>query len=140
MALPTPSEFADKWSRRLKGAVEDIRKGVERVTESPGKKAAEKFDKWVAKITAEETQKKWKENVSKVDVGEWKEMMINKGVPAISRGVDMAKSKVEDFASQLLAHIEAGLKKIEAMPDLTLEDSIARATEWIRHMAKFKKK
>ena len=41
------------------------------------------------------------------------------------------------FAGQLLPYEQDLLGKLEKMPDLTLEDSINRATTWIRNMAKF---
>jgi len=140
VALPTPEEFAEKWKRRLKGSVEDIRRGVEKVTESPGAKAAQKFDKWVAKITSDEVQNKWKERVAKVDVNEWKTMTLQKGIPAISRGVDLAEDKMRDFGAQLLEHIAAGLRKLEGMPDVTFEDSKARVIAWMEHMKQFKRR
>jgi len=40
MARVNASEYAEKWGRRTKVATEDYRKGVERVSQAPGEKAA----------------------------------------------------------------------------------------------------
>ncbi len=135
----TPQEFREKHARRLKASVEDIRAGVERVTEAPGQKAAAKADKWFAAISSQDTKDKWKRRVAAVSLEEWKGKMIDKGVGRIAQGIDGAAAKVEDFAEKLIAHQNAGLGQIEKMPDLTLEDSISRSTAWIRHMSTFKR-
>lgn len=135
----TPEEFAEKHSRRLKGSLEDIRSGVERVDEAPGKKAAAKQGKWVAALSEKRTQEKWARRVAAVTLEEWKRKTLNKGVGRIAAGIDEAHDKVVEFASALFSHQNAGLPTIHNMPDLTLEDSISRATAWIRHMSKFKR-
>ena len=133
----TPEAFAEKHARRLKGAAEDIRRGVEGVTEAPGQKAAQKADKYLAGIQEAVSSGKWQSRVSAVSLDEWKTKMINVGLPRIAGGVDAAKDKVTKFAEQLLAY-ESSLKdEIDRMPDTTLEDSIARMTAWVRGMAKF---
>jgi len=136
----TPEEFQEKHARRLKASLDDIRTGVARVTEAPGKKAAAKVDKLRAKILAKIDDGTWARNVGKVSLEEWKTKMTDIGVGRIAGGIDGAKAKVIDFAGQLLPHVDSGVAKVKAMPDLTLEDSIARMTTMVRHMAEFKKK
>ena len=135
----TAEEFAEKHARRLKGSVEDIRRGIERVTDAPGPKAAAKKDKWIAKLSEQSTQDKWARRVAAVTLEEWKAKTLNKGVGRIAAGIDEAHDKVVDFAGKLIDHQNAGLGTIDKMPDLTLEDSVARASTWIRHMSKFKR-
>ena len=131
---------AEKWNRRLKGAIEDIRVGVEATTKNPAEEARKKKGKWVARMTAKETHDKWDNALSKVTLDDWKNAMINKGLGRISAGADEAVSDVEEFMSELLPHIDEGKRKIEKMPDITLEDNIRRMEEFIRHMAKFKRR
>jgi len=133
----TPGEFVEKHNRRTKAALEDLRRGVEAVTEAPGAKAAAKADKMRANLLEALDSGKWQRRVAAVGVDDWKRAMIEKGVNRVAGGLDGAREKVAQFAEQLLSH-QASLKdKVDAMPDLTLEDSIARATEWIRGMSKF---
>jgi hypothetical protein len=139
MAKLTPEEFADKQARRLKAATVDIQAGIDRVTEAPGQKAAQKKDKlrnnWLAKVD----DGTWEANVSSVSLSDWKDKTKNKGVPRIAAGIDAARPKVVAFAQKLLPFQDALSSKVQAMPDLSLEDNIARATEFIRGMSKFRK-
>jgi len=131
---------AEKWARRLKGATEDIRTGVEGVSENPAVKAVEKKSKWVARMTSKEVQDKWEDRLKKVTLDDWKRAMLDKGLGRISAGVDEAQGDFETFMGELLPHIEAGKGKIKGMPDVTLEDNIRRMETFIRHMATFKRK
>jgi len=140
MAKLTPKEFQEKHNRRLKAAVEDMRAGVERVTESPTAKAAAKADKMRAEIVRSIDSGKWAAGLKRVSLEEWKRKMIDKGVGRVAAGIDSAADKVEAFAAELLPHIDAGRNAISKLPDVTLEDSINRMTTFIRHMAKFTRK
>ena len=139
MAKVTPNEFAEKWARRLSGATEDIRRGVEKVSEAPSKKAVQKKEKMIARWTEAVQSGKWENALQKVSLEEWRAKLINKGLARIAQGVTDAQGKVEDFAAQLLPYIDNVKKKIETMPDRTLEDRINRAVAFMREMAKFKK-
>lgn len=136
----TPDEFVEKHARRLKGAVEDIRRGLEKVTEAPTVKAAAKKDKMKMRINEAIDSGKWENALKKVGLDEWKSKAINVGVGRIASGVDASASKVKDFATQLLAYQNTLKERIDRMPDTTLEDRITRMTTWVREMAKFRKK
>ena len=75
----------------------------------------------------------------KVPLSEWKAITKKKVAERLSGGVDAAGDKFEKFSGELNTHIDAGLAAIKAMPDLTIEDSKARAAAWIDHMSKFKR-
>ena len=134
----TPEEFAEKHARRLKGAVEDIRAGVERVTVSPTALAAAKQDKMIARLQESVSSGKWAARLKAVTLEDWKSKTLDKGLGRIAAGIDAAHDKQVKFATALLGYETTVLAKIDTMPDLTLEDSVGRATAWIRAMAKFK--
>lgn len=136
----TPEEYAEKHARNLKGATEDIRRGIARVTEAPTAKAAAKQDKMLAGITEAIHSGKWAAGLRRVSLEEWKDKTTVKGVGRIAAGIDAAHDKVVDFATQLIDYENGLMTRIEAMPDLTLEDSISRATHWMREMSKFKRR
>lgn len=136
----SPSEFREKHARRTVAAVEDMRRGINRVTEPPGQAAAAKKDKLRAKLLAKIDDGTWERRVASVSLEDWKASMLNKGVGRVASGVEAAASKVEDFAAQLIEYENSLLSRIDGMPDLTLEDSIARAREWITGMSKFSRK
>lgn len=140
MVKLTSAEIREKQNRRLKAALPDIRKGIERVTEAPGKKAAEKQEKMKQHLVESIDDGTWAKRVSGVSLEEWKDKAANKGVDRISAGIDAAGDKVEKFFDVAIPHIESGQTKVKAMPDLTLEDNIARSAEMQRHMAKLKYK
>lgn len=136
----TPEEFADKHARRLKSAVSDMIAGIDKVSEAPTLKAASKQDKMLANVSAAVQSGKWAAGLKRVSLEEWKKQFKEKGVPRVSAGIDGAHDKVVSFASQLLPY-EANLQnEINRLPDLTLEDSVTRATAWIRGMSKFTRK
>ena len=136
----TPAEFREKHARNLKASLVDMRAGVEKVTTAPGAQAAAKQDKMIANLTAKVADGTWARRLKGVTLEDWREKMINKGLPRVSGGIDAAAAKVEDFASQLLPAVDAAATKAKAMPDLTIEDSIARMTSFVRDMSKFSKK
>ena len=140
MAKLSPAEFADKHAKRLKAASAEMRTGIERVTESPTAKAAAKQDKMRAKLLESIDNGTWAARLKGVTIEDWKSKMLNVGVGRVASGIDAAHDKVVAFATQLLPAVDAAKRKVEAMPDLTLEDNIARMSEYIREMGKFKKK
>lgn len=140
MAKLTPKEFQEKHARRLKASVEDMRRGVENVTESPTAKAAGKAEKMRANIVASIDNGKWAAGLKRVTLEDWKSKMIDKGLNRVASGIDGAAQKVESFASELLPHIDKVQSEVKKMPDVTLEDSINRMTTFVRGMANFKRR
>jgi len=136
----TPEQFQEKQARNLKASIDYMRSGISNVTESPTLKAANRADKMLANLSKSIQDGKWASRLKAVSLEEWKEKMLNKGLPRVAGGIDAAKSKVIDFAAQLLPAIDNAKKEIVNMPDLTLEDNINRMTSFIRKMSQFKKK
>ena len=140
MGKLTPDEFQEKHARRLKAATDDMRRGVEGVTEAPTAKAAAKADKMRTNIVASIDSGKWAAGLNRVTLEDWKKKMIEKGLNRVAGGIDGAADKVKAFATDLLPHIDRGVDSIKKMPDTTLEDNISRMTTFIRHMSKFKRR
>jgi len=140
MSRLTPVEFQEKHARRLKASIDDMRKGIEGVTESPTAKAAGKASKMKTNLVASIDSGKWAAGLNRVSLSEWKDKMINKGLNRVAGGIDEAAAKTTAFAADLLPHIDSGVSAIKKMPDVTLEDNIGRMTSFIRHMSKFKRK
>ena len=140
MVLPDEKGYAEKWAKRLRGAVEDVKAGVDKVTEAPSKKAVSKKAKWVAKMTSKDVQDRWASRLERVTLDEWKAAMKDVGAMRISAGVDAARGDMEAFGKELLDHIKKGLGEIEKLPDITLEDNIARMEKFVKYMATFKRK
>jgi len=133
----TADQFVEKHARRTKAALGDMREGVQRVTKAPGVAAAAKADKMRANLVAALDSGKWARRVAAVPLEDWKEAMINKGVNRVAAGIDASAGKTRQFAEQLLTHQAGLMATVDAMPDLTIEDSIGRMTTWVRGMGKF---
>jgi len=136
----TAEEFQKKHATRTKAAIEDLKVGVDKVTEAPGMKAAAKEEKMKANLNAAIDSGKWKRRVASVSLEEWKKDMKEKGAGRVSAGLDRSAEKVKAFASQLIDHENRLLTEVSKMPDLTLEDSISRSRKWIEGMAGFEYK
>jgi len=139
MARLTALEFQEKHARRLSAAVEDVRRGIDRVTVNPCEQAASKQAKMLANLTASVNEGRWAAGLKRVSLEQWKNQAKNVGVGRIASGISAAKDKVVAFAEQLLPHIDAQIAKIKSMPDISLEDNIQRMTTFIRGMADFKR-
>jgi len=132
----TAEEYAQRWGQGLKGNVERIRTGVEKVTVSPGVAAAKRSDKWHAAMSSQATKDKWARRIGEMKLEDWQRAMIQKGVNRIASGVDEAQPRMAEYGAKLIAHQNALMVELDKMADVTLEDGIARATAWIRGMAK----
>jgi len=130
----------EKHARRLGAALEDMRGGVERVDEAPGKRAAAKQSKMRANIIAAIDDGTWARRTAGVSLEDWKSAMVEKGIGRVTSGLEAASGKVESFFDELFAYENGVMGKVDAMPDLTLEDAVSRASTWIREMSKFKRK
>lgn len=139
MARLTAIEYQEKHARRLTAATEDVRKGIDKVTVNPCELAAAKQEKMLANLTQSVMDGRWAGGLKRVTLEEWKSKARDIGVNRISAGITASKAKVIAFAEQLLPHIDGGVSKIKAMPDISLEDNINRMTTFIRHMANFKR-
>lgn len=138
MAKITPQEAAEKWASNLGAATASIQRGVERVTESPGPKAARAKGLYVRKV--QENADKWAGKLNAMDLGTWQQQTINKGIPRIADGAQKSQGKMADFMGELLPHIDSGRAKIDSMPKGSLADSKNRAAAWIDHMAGFRRR
>ena len=140
MVKLTAKEFQEKHNRRLKASLDDVRSGVQKVTENPAEKAIQKKDKMKARLIESIDDGRWENGLKKVSLEQWKDDMLNKGVNRISAGIDGAEQKMIAFGEKLLPHVQQGQDKIKNMPDMTIEDSINRQAEFTRHMHKLRTK
>jgi len=139
MAKLTPQEFQEKHARRLTASVEEVRRGVDKVTVNPCELAAKKKDKMLANLTIAVNDGRWERGLKRVTLEDWKSKTRDVGAGRIAAGIQAAAAKVVAFAEELLPHIDAGQVLLKTMPDITLEDNIARMDTFVRHMAKMKR-
>jgi len=134
----------DRWVKRYEErtavAEEDYRWGVQNPKRGPASAAIANRKVIEEKMRRKETWDKWEAGLRFVgDEGVIK-AAVEKGAPRYVPGVKASLDKVRDFATKFAAHLEAGQKKVWAIPKITIEDSIKRAAEMIRHNAQFRYK
>lgn len=132
----TPEEISEKWNRRTKASISDIQKGIERVTESPAQKAIAKGDKMKANLIKSLDDGTWAKRLGDVSLEDWKAKTVAKVAERLSGGVDGAMAKRQKFDTWLTSTLNEVLPKIDAMPDMTLEDSVNRVRAMMEHMSK----
>lgn len=136
-----PAMVAEKWQRNLSGAQESIRAGVNAVDESPTAKAAARAEAMVAGVQRAVSDGKWQRGLQRVSLQDWKQSMLEKGIPRIASGAATAVPKVQEFLQEFLPFIEQGMQRINASnPRGDLEQNIARATALMRHNSQFRRR
>lgn len=134
-----PTRAKDKWVRNLSGATEDIRAGINAVTESPTAKAAAAKDKWFAKIQIAQQEDRFAKGLLRVSLADWKKAAIEKGVNRIAGGAVANQDKMEKFMKDFLPFVETVRDKVQAMPSTTFEDNIQRMIANARGLKEFKR-
>jgi len=136
----TATEAVEKHAKRLKAASDEIRRGVQAVTEAPSQKAVEKQDKMRENLIAAIDDGRWANALSKYSLQDWKNDMLNKGIGRIGKGIDEAQGKMRRFFEWLLPKVYALSDEVKQMRDMTIDDAVARAERVIRGMAENKYK
>lgn len=134
--MKDPAKSAEKWSRNLSAATETIRDGVQRVTVSPGVKARANKAGYLAGVAA--NAEKWAANVGAVNLGDWQNAILGKGLERISSGVADAQPKVATFLQQLMSYQQSQLGSLPARG--TPEQNKQRMSQWFDIMRKFKRR
>lgn len=134
MARVDAKGWLDKWGRRLNAAGTDITSGVKRVTQAPGVAAAAAQSLMLQRITEAITSGLWAKNVSAVSLSTWQNDMIQKGIPRIGAGITAAQASKTQVIANLLTAVDQATQAANALPKGTIDNSIARATAFMRAM------
>ena len=132
-------EIARKWQRNLSGSVESIRSGVQDVTVSPTEKAASKADQYLIGVQSAVDSGKYQRGLRSVTLEQWKQAMLDKGVPRIASGAASGEPKFQEFLQEFLPYVESGQRMLDNMPRGSLQENIARSTAMIEHLANFRR-
>lgn len=135
MARVNAQQWLDKWGRRLNAAGPDIQNGVNRVTTAPGQAAAAAAPLMLQRLTESVTSGVWARQVSKVSLADWQSAMTNKAIPRISQGVTAAQKNKTGSITALLSAVDQAAAQSNALPKGGIEQSIARATTFMRAMS-----
>lgn len=135
MAKVNAQQWLDKWGQRLNASSSFITAGVNGVTTAPGQSAAAAADRMLANLTAAVSSGLWAKRVSAISLTDWKASMTNKGIPRIAAGVTQAQKTKGTVIGNLLVAVDAAASEANALPKGGIEQSIARASAFMRSMA-----
>lgn len=136
----SPQQIAQKWQRNLAASTESIRQGVQAVTVSPTERAAAASDRYLAGVQRAVAENKFQSGLARVSLEDWKRSMIEKGIARVASGAAAAENKMQDFMTEFLPHVEAGVRALESMPRGDLETNLNRALSMMRHNARFRRR
>jgi hypothetical protein len=139
MALPNASQIADAWASGMANSGEKLRRGVQGVSQSPTEKAAQSVDRMVQGIQRAAAEGRIQDGLRRVTLADWQKAMLEKGAPRIASGAAAAKPKFQQFMSEFIPHLQAGMNELENMPRGDLEQNLQRAATLARHNAKFRR-
>ncbi len=130
----------NKYNTRASVATDDYKFGVENPARSPTDAAIAQRKTLETKMASKETWDKWEAARKAVGDEGWRKGALDKGVDRYAPGVRAGLGKYQDFYAKFKEHLERKVEEIKKMPKVTIDDSIKRATEMIRHNAGFRYK
>lgn len=135
-ARKNAQQVAQKWSQNLTASTQSITNGVNAVTVSPTQLAAQNVQGYLNGVNAAVTSGKWQRNLQKVTVQDWKNSMLQKGIPHIQTGATQAQAKVAQVMGPLLQFIYDTRDSInQSHPRGSLAANLARANAFATAMA-----
>ena len=140
MSRLTPEQASDKLIRRAQGAVTDYVAGVKGVTESPTAAAARNLDKAQMNYNEAIQSGRMAKRLNGVSKEDWIKQTSEKGQARYAPGLTASKDKVTAFFSEILPFTDRVSAEVSGMPDLTIEDSVARAAHAIRRLHEFQRR
>ena len=90
------------------------------------------------KMSKDETWDLWETKLKGIGYDGWLDATLRKGVARFVPGIEYGAKYWRQFYEQFSKHLAEGLKKVYALPRVTLDDAIRRAEVMIRHNAEFK--
>lgn len=134
----TPDEIADKQIRRCGEAVDDVVKGVESMTQTPGQAAIKKKEKYRQAVLKSLDDGTWDAGHQSYSLADFKARAVPKIRERYASGVSGARDKIVAAQTQLATHRAKIQQGLATMPDDTDQQREARMLYNKREMAKFK--
>ncbi len=133
----TPEEASQAWREGLGRAGPKIERGVDRVTQAPGQKAAAKKTAYVAGVQAMADE--WARRVAAVPLADWQQS-VKDSLGRITGISDLKARKYSDRIAPVFSHMNSIMPSIDSMPTDSLDQRINKSSEYQRKMAAYKKR
>jgi hypothetical protein len=135
-AIPDAGSVATKWAQRTAAASQDYTQGVQNTDKDPTALAIAGGQRYIQRVTDAFNSGKWANGLRRSGKAGWQAATLAKA-GNFATGVAAAESKVATAFGPLLAFETQLQSRINSMPNVTLQDRIARATAWIQGMAAY---
>lgn len=139
MARLTAQQIADKQIRKSQAAQDDYVMGVDSVKEAPTQRAKRKKDKMLANFKAAMEAGKWEDGLDAWNLTDWQEITKKKGASHYVDGVTEARPRIEAFHEDFQKFLDGVSKEIDALPDTTPEQRIAKMVANAKAIAKYRR-
>ena len=126
MAMISASQGTAKYKSGVQGGSTAYKNGVLAVTENPATKAIAQKDKMIANWNAAINGGKWEQKLGAVTLPMWKDAASNKGANNYAASADKASVNYQAWAADAYPQIAQLQQQIQAMPKVTISDSINR--------------
>jgi hypothetical protein len=136
--LKPADRIVSKWAERAKAGVNLYAEFTAQPKRDPTAAAVSMKATWQAKVSSTETANKWEQALRNVGFQGYLYGVRAKGVNRFPQGIDAGTVYMQQFMSQFLPHVAAGLAQVYRLPKTNIEESINRAATMIRHNAKFR--
>lgn len=139
-ARKTAAQVAQKWSQNLSASTQSITNGVNSVQTSPTQLAAVQVNAYLQGVQHAVTSGKWQRGLQAVSLQDWKNSMLQKGVPHIQTGAVQGQGKVQQVMGPLLDFVYNTRDSInQSNPRGSLQQNLARANAFATAMSNYGK-
>jgi hypothetical protein len=130
-----PTTAAADWAAGLSQSTAKITRGIDRVQQAPGAKAAAKADKWLSGV--QQSKDKFARNVGAVTLNDW-QTATKDAVGRVAEGATRKQGKFAERIAPVFTHMAGVLNAVDNMPDTTLDQRINKSAEFQRRMAGYR--
>lgn len=137
--LPTASQWVTKQIGNLTAVGQtNYSAGITRPKKDPIAAGIAAQAKYEAEMRKSDVLKRREEKLKKTNMDEWASMAERIGAPRLIEGVTARQYKVERFVGAFQPKLEAHLRIVDALPDVTDADRERRMLENLRGLKKLK--
>ena len=133
-----PTNMANNWKTKFAASGDNIKAGVQAMTETPGAVAARNPDKYLAGVNESVSSGRYAEGNTGYSLGWFQKRVIDVGIPRLQSGATKGQEAYLEYARQaapVLAEIKA---EVRSMPNNTEQERDARMLHQVARMRKFK--
>ena len=120
----TPEQAGQRWVTGLSNATQKITEGVDRVTVSPGAKAAQAADKWLQSVS--QARDRFARGAGAVQLGDWQNA-VKAAVGNVAAGAQRKEGKYVAKVTPVFQRLASVVATIDSMPSTTYEQRKQRA-------------